>query len=78
MTPINLLTATSDLAVKGIRLTQGQFGLVDAADYPRLSQFNWHADWAKTTESYYDFGLISRAFSTNYAPESSPTYAPDS
>lgn len=36
-----------------ILLTQGQFALVDAIDYPYLSQFHWHAWWNKNTQSFY-------------------------
>ena len=46
---VNLLTATPDLAVKRIPLTQGQFALVDAVDYTWLMQWKWCAVWKKNT-----------------------------
>jgi len=36
-----------------IPLTQGQFALVDDDDFEELSQFKWHAQWARDTGSYY-------------------------
>ena len=36
-----------------IALTRGQVALVDAADYPRLTQWSWHAVWNKYTNSFY-------------------------
>lgn len=39
--------------VKRIPLTQGQFALVDDADYEKLSQWKWYALWAKNTQSFY-------------------------
>jgi len=36
-----------------IPLTQGQFALVDAADYESVSQFKWQAFWNTKTRSFY-------------------------
>ncbi len=36
-----------------IPLTQGQFALVDAADYDWLMQWKWCAAWNPNTRSYY-------------------------
>jgi hypothetical protein len=36
-----------------ISLTQGQFAIVDAADYDWLNQWNWFAAWAENTQSFY-------------------------
>ncbi len=36
-----------------IPLTQGQYAIVDAADYKWLMQWKWCAYWDKTTHSYY-------------------------
>lgn len=36
-----------------IPLTQGQFAIVNAADYAWLSQWKWFAVWAESTKSFY-------------------------
>ena len=36
-------------AIRPIPLTRGKFALVDAEDYYRLAQFNWHAILGRTT-----------------------------
>ncbi len=36
-----------------IPLTQGQFAIVDAADYDWLSQWKWFASWCSSTKSFY-------------------------
>lgn len=36
-----------------IPLTKGQSALVDAADFEWLSQWNWHAQWNRCTQSFY-------------------------
>jgi hypothetical protein len=36
-----------------IPLTQGQFAIVDAADYEWLNQWKWCALWNKRTQSFY-------------------------
>lgn len=36
-----------------IPLTQGQFAIVDAADYQWLMQWHWTAKWSKFTRSFY-------------------------
>ena len=39
--------------MKKISLTQGQFAIVDNADFEDISQFKWHAMWKPSTRSYY-------------------------
>ena len=39
--------------MKKIKLTQGQFALIDNEDFERVSKYKWHADYNKTTKSYY-------------------------
>lgn len=36
-----------------VKLTQGQYALVDAEDYDRITQHKWWAQWYKNTQSYY-------------------------
>jgi hypothetical protein len=36
-----------------IPLTQGQVAIIDEDDYELVSQFTWHALWAKSTQSFY-------------------------
>lgn len=36
-----------------IPLTQGQFAIVDTADYEWLMQWKWCVQWAKNTKSFY-------------------------
>jgi hypothetical protein len=36
-----------------IPLTQGQFAIVDAVDFSRLSNYKWYAVFVKSTGSYY-------------------------
>lgn len=36
-----------------IPLTKGQVAIVDAADYEWLSQWNWYANYSKTTKHFY-------------------------
>ncbi len=46
-----------------IPLTQGQFALVDAADFAELSKWKWYAFWNPFTRSYYarrNFGRDSK------------------
>ena len=38
---------------KLIALTQGQFAIVDAADFDWLNQWKWYARWDKTIRSFY-------------------------
>jgi len=38
-----------------IPLTQGQFALVDAEDFERVSKYKWTAEWSKDIKSYYAF-----------------------
>lgn len=45
--------APPDDSTRYIALTQGQFALVDVADYEWLNQWLWCARWNKGTQSYY-------------------------
>lgn len=36
-----------------IGLTQGQFAVVDAADFDWLNQWKWYAQWTPSTRSFY-------------------------
>lgn len=36
-----------------IPLTQGQFAIVDAADYEWLNQWKWYADWSPGMQNFY-------------------------
>ena len=36
-----------------IRLTQGQFTIVDDKNYKWLNQYRWYAHWNKDTKSFY-------------------------
>lgn len=47
-----------------IPLTKGQFALVDRENAEYISQWNWHAHFAKTTQSFY----AQRAISTGSNP----------
>lgn len=38
---------------KRIKLTQGQFAIVDNEDYERLCKHKWYAWWNKNTQSFY-------------------------
>ena len=42
-----------DPSIRYIPLTDGQYAIVDAEDYPYLSQFNWNAHWKKELGGYY-------------------------
>lgn len=46
------------MSVIKIPLTKGQFALIDAEDYPRVSQFKWHA--SKSREKYYAKSYIKQ------------------
>ena len=39
--------------MRAIPLTQGQWALVDDADYEWLMQYEWCAQWDKDTRSFY-------------------------
>lgn len=39
--------------MKRIKLTQGQFAIVDDKLYDWLNQYKWYAWWNKDTQSYY-------------------------
>lgn len=36
-----------------IKLTQGQFAIIDNKNYKRLNQWKWYAAWHKNVQSYY-------------------------
>jgi hypothetical protein len=42
-----------DPTIRLIPLTQGQNAIVSVEDYERLTQWNWHAAWARDTKSFY-------------------------
>jgi hypothetical protein len=44
-----------------IPLTQGQFAIVDAADYEWLSNYKWQAKWNEKTRSFYAIRTTSAA-----------------
>lgn len=39
--------------MRRIKLTQGQFAIVDAKNYKWLSQYKWFVIWNKDTKSFY-------------------------
>ncbi len=43
----------SDGKSRCIHLTQGQIAIIDAADFPLVSQLKWQASWSENTRSYY-------------------------
>jgi hypothetical protein len=47
------MTTPSEQSYRTIPLTQGQFALVDEADYESLAVFKWHAIWNINTKSFY-------------------------
>lgn len=47
----------SDGKSRCIRLTQGQIAVIDAGDFPLVSQLKWQAVWSKNTRSYYAAGV---------------------
>jgi AP2 domain len=49
----NAVTQPSDPSYRIIPLTQNQNAIVDARDFSWLSQWNWFAQWAKHTQSFY-------------------------
>lgn len=61
MNQLELDLHPADPAYRTIPLTQGQFAIVDAADYDWLNQWKWHADWAKTSQSFYARRKLSKA-----------------
>lgn len=40
-------------SIRLIPLTQGQYAIVDAVDYERISQWKWFADYDKTCDIFY-------------------------
>lgn len=47
--------------MKKIKLTQGQFAIVDNEDFERVNQFKWCASWSKTTLSFYAMRTILKS-----------------
>jgi hypothetical protein len=47
------VTQPSDQSYRLIALTQGQNAKVDLADFERLNQFNWTAQWNSNIKSFY-------------------------
>lgn len=43
----------NDLCYKVIRLTQGVSTVIDAKDWPLVSEYTWYAHWASYTHSFY-------------------------
>lgn len=50
--------ADSDPNARFIQLTKGQFAVVDANDFERISQRKWHANWNRRARSYYASGSV--------------------
>ena len=48
-----LVVQPPDQSIKLIRLTKGQVTTVDAAEYARVNQVLWNAQWNKCTQSFY-------------------------
>jgi hypothetical protein len=42
-----------DQSYRLIPLTQGQNAIVDAEDFDRLNQWNWHAQWSNCSKTFY-------------------------
>ena len=42
-----------ELKMKRIKLTQGQYALVDDADFIRFGNLKWQAEWNRYTKSFY-------------------------
>lgn len=49
---------TPEQSYREIKLTQGQFALVDAKDYGRIASHKWYAAWAPNTQSFYAHSKI--------------------
>jgi len=47
------VTQPLDQSYRLIPLTQGQNALVDTEDFNRLSKFNWFAQWAEGSKTFY-------------------------
>lgn len=47
--------------MKKIKLTQGQFALVDDADFAAINQWKWQAHWSKVIESNYAMRRLHNA-----------------
>jgi len=50
---LDSLSLRLKVSTRKIWLTQGQFALVDDADYAWLNQWTWHAVYNATADSYY-------------------------
>jgi len=53
MNQIALDLQPSEPEYRTITLTQGQFAIVDAADFDWLTRWKWHAYWNHKTQSFY-------------------------
>jgi hypothetical protein len=51
-----------DQSIRYIPLTQGQVATVDAVDFERINQWNWHAQWNPSTQSFYAWRNITIGF----------------
>lgn len=52
MNQLSLELQPSEPEYRRIKLTQGQFAIVDAADYDYLNQWNWQARWSPRYRSF--------------------------